>query len=141
MPTSPLTLLDDDGLMLPAAWRSLLADTRIEAFAIGMSRADVFRVQDRDGPDRFLTTEQVDEVSELHEEIARLRWLHAQGVSVPEVLDAVEENGRRWLLMAALPGADLAASPALAPAQVADGGADLGIVRIPVWTRVDRVAA
>lgn len=54
MPTSPLTLLDDDGLMLPAAWRSLLADTRIEAFAIGMSRTDVFRVQDRDGPPRFL---------------------------------------------------------------------------------------
>lgn len=118
MPTSPLTPLDDDGLMLPAAWRSLLADTRIEAFAIGMSRAAVFRVQDRDGPDRFLKTEQVDEVSELHEEIARLRWLHAQGVPVPEVLDAVEENGRRWLLMTALSGADLASSPALAPAQV-----------------------
>lgn len=118
MPTSPLTPLDDDGLMLPAAWRSRLADTHVQACAIGMSRANVFRVRGRDGPDRFLKTEQVDEVSELHDEIARLRWLHAQGVPVPVVLDAVEENGRRWLLMTALPGDDLAASPSLAPARV-----------------------
>jgi len=118
MQTAPLPPLDDDGLMLPTAWRSRLADAHVEACAIGMSRADVFRVRGREGPDRFLKAEQIDAVSELHYEIARLRWLHAQGVPVPEVLDAVEENGRRWLLMTALPGADLAASSALAPAQV-----------------------
>lgn len=118
MQALPPTPLNDDGLMLPAAWRRLLADTRIEGQAIGMSRADVFRVRGIDGPDRFLKSEQIEDVSELHDEIARLHWLHAQGVPVPKVLDAVEEDGRRWLLMTALPGADLASSSSLAPAQV-----------------------
>ncbi|MET4598801.1 APH(3')-II family aminoglycoside O-phosphotransferase [Stenotrophomonas sp. 2694] len=109
----------DGGVMpLPSQWRSALRDADIEMQGIGVSRADVARVRRQGLPDAFLKSEVIDAFSELEGEILRLRWLRAQGQPVPTVLDTAEEGGRRWLLMSALPGHDLASSPTLAPAQV-----------------------
>lgn len=103
---------------LPSQWCSALRDAEIEMQSIGVSRADVARVRRQGSPDAFLKSEVIDAFSELDGEILRLRWLRAQGQPVPTVLDTAEEGGRRWLLMSALPGHDLASSPTLQPDQV-----------------------
>lgn len=113
-----------DGLPLPRAWQEALADARIERQSIGVSRADVARVHRPGQADAFLKSEVIDAFSELGDEIARLRWLQAQGVPAPTVIATAEEAGRRWLLMSALPGRDLASSPELAPQQLVELLAD-----------------
>ena len=104
-----------DGMPLPHAWQEALADARIERQSIGVSRADVARVHRPGQADAFLKSEVIDTFSELGDEIARLRWLQAHGQPAPTVIATAEEAGRRWLLMSALPGHDLASSLALAP--------------------------
>jgi len=104
-----------DGLPLPRAWQEALADAHIERQSIGVSRADVARVHRPGQADAFLKSEVIDAFSELGDEIARLRWLQEQGQPAPTVITTAEEAGRRWLLMSALPGRDLASSPELAP--------------------------
>ncbi|XDY82288.1 APH(3') family aminoglycoside O-phosphotransferase [Stenotrophomonas rhizophila] len=100
-------------------WHQRLAGCRIEAQAIGASRADVFRAHGGDGPDVFLKREPADDpFGELQDEVARLRWLQGQGVEAAQVLDTHDDANGRWLLMRAVPGRDLASSPDLAPLQV-----------------------
>ena len=50
--------------------------------------------------------------------MARLRWLAAQGVACPQVLEYTESGDHDWLLMTALPGSDLASSSELTPARI-----------------------
>ncbi|MEG0183852.1 MAG: APH(3')-II family aminoglycoside O-phosphotransferase [Stenotrophomonas sp.] len=109
---------------LPAAWTAMLSAARVQVQSIGASRADVARVQRPGHADAFLKSEAIDAFSELAGEIQRLRWLRAQQLPAPEVLAVAEEGGRRWLLMSALPGRDLASSPELAPQQVVELLAD-----------------
>jgi aminoglycoside 3'-phosphotransferase-2 len=90
-----------DGMPLPWAWQETLADARIERQSIGVSRADVARVHRPGQADAFLKSEVIDAFSELGDEIARLRWLQAQGQPAPTVIATAEEAGRRWLLMSA----------------------------------------
>lgn len=123
--------------LLPHVWRQRLAGGRIEAQAIGASRADVFRVYGGDGPDVFLKREPAeDPFGELQEEVARLRWLQGQGVEAAQVLDTHDDASGRWLLMRAVPGRDLASSPDLAPLQVVHLVADALQVlhRLPIDT-------
>lgn len=119
---------------LPQAWREMLAGARIERQSIGVSRADVARVYRPGQADAFLKSEVIDAFSELGDEIARLRWLQAQGQPAPTVIATAEEAGRRWLLMSALPGRDLASSPDLPPQQVVTVLADAlrGLHALPV---------
>ncbi|HFK2920374.1 TPA: APH(3')-II family aminoglycoside O-phosphotransferase [Stenotrophomonas maltophilia] len=119
---------------LPKAWRQLLADARIERQSIGASRAEVARVHRHGQADAFLKSEVIDAFSELGDEIARLRWLRAQGQPAPTVIADVKEAGRHWLLMSALPGRDLASSPELAPPRLVEVLADAlrGLHALPV---------
>ncbi|WP_188241290.1 APH(3')-II family aminoglycoside O-phosphotransferase [Stenotrophomonas maltophilia] len=123
-----------DGMPLPLAWQKALADARIERQSMGVSRADVARVLRPGRPDAFLKSELIDAFSELGDEIARLRWLQAQGQPAPTVIATAEEAGRHWLLMSALPGRDLASSPELAPQQRVEILADAlrGLHALPV---------
>ena len=123
-----------DGMPLPWAWRETFADARIERQSIGVSRADVARVHRPGQADAFLKSEVIDAFSELGDEIARLRWLQAQGQPAPTVIATAEEAGRRWLLMSALPGRDLASSPELPPQRLVELLADAlrGLHAIPV---------
>ncbi|WP_286071761.1 APH(3')-II family aminoglycoside O-phosphotransferase [Stenotrophomonas sp. 57] len=122
------------GMQLPQAWQEMLTDACIERQSIGVSRADVARVHRPGQADAFLKSEVIDAFSELGDEIDRLRWLQAQGLPAPTVIATIEEGGRRWLMMSALPGRDLASSPELAPRQVADLLADAlrGLHAVPV---------
>lgn len=122
------------GMPLPQAWRQTLAEARIERQSIGASRAEVARVHRHGQADAFLKSEVIDAFSELGDEIARLRWLQAQGQPAPTVIATIEEAGRRWLLMSALPGRDLASSPELAPQALVDVLADAlrGLHALPV---------
>ena len=63
-----------------------------------------------------------------------VRWLQAQGQPAPTVIATTEEAGRRWLLMSALPGRDLASSPELPPQRLVELLADAlrGLHAIPV---------
>jgi aminoglycoside 3'-phosphotransferase-2 len=98
---------------LPPAWRARLAGARFVQQTIGCSDAAVFRVETAAGATLFLKTEPLGALGELPGEIARLRWLAAQRVPCPAVLDAAAGEVRQWLLMSALPGRDLASSPSL----------------------------
>lgn len=118
MPSSTIIPEPAGILLLPHVWHQRLAGCRIEAQAIGASRADVFRAHGGDGPDVFLKREPADDpFGELQDEVARLRWLQGQGVEAAQVLDTHDDASGRWLLMGAVPGRDLASSPDLAPLQ------------------------
>lgn len=127
-------LNDEEGMPLPQRWHDALQGARILRQSIGESRADVARVARAGLPDAFLKSERIDAFSELEGEVARLRWLRGQGQSAPEVLATVEEDGRRWLLMSALPGRDLASSPELPPQRRVELLADAlrGLHALPV---------
>lgn len=81
-----------DGMPLPLAWQKALADARIERQSMGVSRADVARVLRPGRPDAFLKSELIDAFSELGDEIARLRWLQAQGQPAPTVIATAEKR-------------------------------------------------
>jgi aminoglycoside 3'-phosphotransferase II len=98
---------------LPPSWQRRLDGYEAEAQTIGMSDARVFRLTAPGRTPLFVKTETMGPLSELPGEIARLRWLGAQRVPCPAVLESIESGGRRWLLMAALAGRDLASSPNL----------------------------
>lgn len=129
---APKSITED--MPLPWAWQDALADARIERQSIGVSRADVARVRRPGQADAFLKSEVIDAFSELGDEIVRLRWLQAQGQPAPTVIATAEEAGRRWLLMSALPGRDLASSPELPPQRLVELLSDAlrGLHAIPV---------
>ena len=119
MPPSTILPHDTGKVPFPNPWRERLAGCRIDAEAIGASRADVYRVQGGRGCDVFIKREPADDpFGELHDEVARLQWLQTQGMDAAQVLDTHDDANGRWLLMRAVPGRDLASSPDLAPLQV-----------------------
>ncbi|MGE8601586.1 APH(3')-II family aminoglycoside O-phosphotransferase [Bordetella trematum] len=99
----------------PCALRDTLAHARIDRQTIGESDAAVWRLTDADGACRFLKAEAAHPLAELPAEVARLRWMRAQGLPCPEVLQTLQADGRHWLLMSAVPGRDLASTPDLSP--------------------------
>lgn len=99
----------------PPAWRPHVDGREVLFQTIGQSGADVYKV----GETLFIKSEPLSELGELPGEIARLRWLGDTGIPCPEVIETTEHAGRNWLLMSAVPGSNLAASPDLAPEQVA----------------------
>ncbi|WP_244165556.1 APH(3')-II family aminoglycoside O-phosphotransferase [Burkholderia contaminans] len=107
-----------DNLLFPAAWHAYFLDGGMERQTVGESRADVFRLRRQSGAEVFVKSERADSLSELPQEIARLRWMRQVGLPCPQVLEATTENGRHWLLMTAVAGRDLASAANLAPAQI-----------------------
>lgn len=103
---------------VPAQWRQRLEGASIERQTIGESRSDVFRARFSDGKSLFLKSEPLSGASGLADEVECLRWMDRIGVDGPSVLDTTTANDRRWLLMSALPGRDLASATDLAPLQV-----------------------
>jgi aminoglycoside 3'-phosphotransferase-2 len=100
----------------PAAWRYRLAGYGWTAQAAGGSPAAVFRLDAPGKPSLFVKTEPAGPLSELRDEGARLRWLKSSGLACAQVLDETQSYDRDWLLMSAVPGADLE-SAALASAR------------------------
>lgn len=92
-----------DNLLFPAAWHAYFLDGGMERQTVGESRADVFRLRRQSGAEVFVKSERADSLSELPQEIARLRWMRQVGLPCPQVLEATTENGRHWLLMTAVP--------------------------------------
>lgn len=73
---------------------------------LGRSGALVWRFDGR-AETLFLKAEAVHALAELPGEAERLRWLGMTAVAAPRVRDSFTEAGYHWLLMSALPGADL----------------------------------
>lgn len=99
----------------PPAWRNHVEGREVLFQTIGQSGADVYKV----GETLFIKSEPMGELSELPGEIARLAWLADTGIPCPEIVDTADHAGRTWLLMSALPGANLASSPDLEPVAIA----------------------
>lgn len=103
---------------IPTKWLEKYAGALVERQAIGESQADVFRIRCGNQDDMFLKSETIDVLSELPDEIERLRWLKRVDVPAPTVIDTATESNRHWLLMSAVPGQDLASANGLPPSQV-----------------------
>jgi aminoglycoside 3'-phosphotransferase-2 len=73
---------------------------------VGMSDAVVWRVECGEET-LFLKAEATHPLGELPGEVERLRWLSSTPVPAPRVHEAFAADGATWLLMTALPGADL----------------------------------
>ena len=107
-------------MSFPAAWQTRLAAAKVQRQTIGESGADVWRLDWPDGSCQFMKAEDDLPLAELPDEIERLRWMHAQGLPCPEVLDTLVADGRHWLLMSAVPGRDLACTKGLSPQQTVE---------------------
>ncbi len=116
----PTELLFD----IPRAWRTDLAGYSWTMQTSGRSSAEVFRLEASGRPTLFLKTEPTGTFAELPDEAARLQWLATNGIACPNVVAETCEAQRNWLLMNAVPGRDLAASPLLAPGRIVEIAAD-----------------
>ncbi len=133
---------------LPPSWKTKLSTYTWSTQTIGRSTASVFRLEASDRPTLFVKTEEAGIFSELPAEAARLRWLHANGIACPQVLDESHDAARNWLLMTTIPGRDLASSPHLEPWQIVEIAADalqalhrLDVTACPYDRRLDHCIA
>lgn len=76
------------------------------AITLGKSDASVWRIGGSSDT-LFLKASPIHPLSELPGEAARLAWLAGTSIPAPRLLETFEADGRHWLLMTALPGADL----------------------------------
>lgn len=93
---------DHDGLIWPLRLASLGVRVQID---LGRSNALVWRIQGEET--LFVKAEPIHPLGELPGEVKRLGWLALTPVPAPRVRDSFDEGGFAWLLMTALPGADL----------------------------------
>lgn len=108
----------------PAAWQERLSPYEAQRQTIGRSGDDVLCLVKNGVPELFLKSETVHRLSELPGEAERLRWLGAQGIPCPDVVDFATAGTRHWLLMTALPGRDFASAPDYAAEQLVALAAD-----------------
>jgi len=94
-----------NGPDLPARLASLLGHERLP-ITLGRSDAAVWRFEGAEET-LFLKAEAIHPLSELPGEAQRLRWLGDTPIAAPDVRASFAEDGFNWLLMTALPGADL----------------------------------
>lgn len=90
---------------LPARLTYLLSFARLP-ITLGKSDARVWRFESADET-LFLKAEVIHPLSELPGEAQRLHWLRHTPIAAPDVRASFVEDGFNWLLMTALPGADL----------------------------------
>jgi aminoglycoside 3'-phosphotransferase-2 len=90
--------------LLPKSWRSGLAQHSIEPIQSGSGGALVYRVQGTSGPARFLKIAAGKDIENLSREIKRTRWLRAQGINVPMILQATVNAEVAAMLMSSVDG-------------------------------------
>ncbi len=83
---------------VPAALDQLIQGAVWQRNEVGHSNTEVFRLQRPDDA-LYLKIATDYDAFELQGETARLRWMHAHALPVPEVLYANEHDGKRYLLM------------------------------------------
>lgn len=102
-----------DTLAVPPQLLALIAGYNWNRDKLGCSDAQVFMLQGEGIPPLFIKTEAATAHAELHDEVARLRWLASRGLPCPDVLFEGTHCGHLWLLMSAVPGDDLASADSL----------------------------
>ena len=106
--------LQEDG-RLPVSLRSHLGGYEWRREALGRSSACVFRLEAESRPRLYLKVEEAGPFCELADEAERLVWLASRGLACPEVIAHESDGERSFLLMTALPGADLVTASTLLP--------------------------
>lgn len=94
-----------DGPTWPQRLASLAGRDR-QPITLGKSGAAIWRI-DGGGETLFLKSEAVHPLSEFPGEAQRLHWLGTTPIAAPMVRESFTEDGHFWLLMTAMPGADL----------------------------------
>jgi aminoglycoside 3'-phosphotransferase-2 len=97
----------DDTPSPPPAWRERLAGYAWTLQTLGCSGAAVWRLDAPGAASLFVKSEPTSAFAGLRDEIARLAWLASAGVACPRIVDTAHDATHDWLLMSALPGADL----------------------------------
>ncbi|RWX08934.1 aminoglycoside 3'-phosphotransferase [Rhizobium hidalgonense] len=92
-----------------------LSGYRLERDGLGRSAASVFRLEGEGLSALYLKVELAGTFGEIADEAARLGWLKAAGLPCPDVIAEQSDGERNWLLIGALPGADLASASTLTP--------------------------
>lgn len=88
---------------LPVGLQQRLEDATVEENREGMTDTSVFRLEQRNQPDRYLKIAQRGSEDDLRAELSRLLWLQGR-LPVPEVLYWAEDTERQYLLISAIPG-------------------------------------
>ncbi|HEV7345089.1 MAG TPA: APH(3') family aminoglycoside O-phosphotransferase [Devosia sp.] len=83
-----------------------LVDLPWQRVTIGESLASVWLIEGSEG-NLFLKAAPTHGPNELPDEVARLEWLAPRGLPAPKVLDFFAAQDQHWLLMTAIPGADI----------------------------------
>lgn len=96
--TAPLDLPDSFNQLRDLVWTPI---------TIGKSASDVWRIALPGGSAVFVKAEKLHPLGELPGEIERLNWLTRMGFKAPRVVDSAQGVDELWLLMTAVPGADL----------------------------------
>lgn len=109
------TLPDDT---MPPIWRDRLPRYRWHRQTIGLSGADLYRLEAKGEPTLFLKVDEASPFSEVAAEALRLPWLRAQSISCSSLVDFQIHEGRNWLLTCALAGRDAAALGETEPSTV-----------------------
>lgn len=83
-----------------------LAGRQWARITLGRSGASIWRIEGG-GETLYLKREAIHALSELPDEAQRLQWLATTSIPAPRLHEMFDEDGFSWLLMTALPGADL----------------------------------
>jgi aminoglycoside phosphotransferase len=95
---------------LPEAWSHALASSELAPITTGMSSAEVYRVHERDTPERFLKFARGDAAAALGREIECTKWLYSHSIRVPLVLMSFASADVAAAILSLLPGAQLTES-------------------------------
>jgi aminoglycoside 3'-phosphotransferase-2 len=101
---SHLTAFDILGV-LPAEWRSRLAECELVPVTSGMSGACVFRVRAHGFEEHYLKIATGTDVDHLRGEAERTKWLASMGIRVPNVIAQFDGDDAFAMTMTALRGA------------------------------------
>jgi aminoglycoside 3'-phosphotransferase-2 len=90
--------------LLPQSWRSGLARQSVEPIQSGSGGALVYRVREASGSVRFLKIAVGQYIEDLNQEIKRTKWLRAQRINVPRILQATVDAEVAAVLMSSIDG-------------------------------------
>jgi aminoglycoside phosphotransferase len=90
---------------LPVALREQIDGVPTQRILLGESGAEVYCLQGKNRPTRYLKISRGIAFHELHHERDRLHWLHGK-LPVPDVLFFADENDAQYLLLSAVEGVD-----------------------------------
>jgi aminoglycoside 3'-phosphotransferase II len=89
---------------LPQSWQDDLCRFDASPIERGMSEAHLFRLREKTGTELYLKIVERVELSALHNEVQRTRWLTQRGIRAPDIIRVFDDGSISAALMTAVPG-------------------------------------